>query len=93
MLSLSLFNYTEDVMAVRDRPIDFSDITGDRREIAEATAKELGVDEAQSELPPDQKFTHVRELRMRGRTVALIGDGVNDAPALMESNVGVAMGS
>jgi hypothetical protein len=57
-----------------DRPIDFSDITGDKREIAEATAKELGVDEVQSELLPDQKFTHVRELRMRGRTIAMIGD-------------------
>jgi heavy metal translocating P-type ATPase len=68
-------------------------LTGDRTEIAEATARELGVDEVQSELLPDQKVTRVRELRERGRTVAMVGDGVNDAPALMESNVGVAMGS
>jgi Cd2+/Zn2+-exporting ATPase/Cu+-exporting ATPase len=68
-------------------------LTGDRKEIADATAKELGVDEVQSELLPDQKVARVRELRAEGRVVAMVGDGVNDAPALMESNVGVAMGS
>jgi heavy metal translocating P-type ATPase len=68
-------------------------LTGDRKEIADATGKELGVDEVQSELLPDQKVTRIRELRAHGKTVAMVGDGVNDAPALMESNVGVAMGS
>ena len=68
-------------------------LTGDRKEIADATAKELGVDEVQSELLPDQKVARVRQLRAEGRTVATVGDGVNDAPALMESNVGIAMGS
>ncbi len=66
-------------------------LTGDRKEIADATAKELGVDEVRSELLPDQKVARVRELRAEGRIVAMVGDGVNDAPALMESNVGVAM--
>jgi heavy metal translocating P-type ATPase len=68
-------------------------LTGDRKEIADATAKELGVDEVQSELLPDQKVARVRELRAEGKTVAMVGDGINDAPALMESNVGIAMGS
>ena len=68
-------------------------LTGDRREIGEATAKQLGVDEVDSELLPDQKVARVRELRGKGRTVAMLGDGINDAPALMESNVGIAMGS
>ena len=68
-------------------------LTGDRKEIADATAKALGVDEVQAELLPDQKVARVRELRAEGRVVAMVGDGVNDAPALMESNVGVAMGS
>jgi Cd2+/Zn2+-exporting ATPase/Cu+-exporting ATPase len=68
-------------------------LTGDRKEIADATARELGVDEVQSEMLPDQKVARVRQLRAEGRTVAMVGDGVNDAPALMESNVGIAMGS
>jgi Cd2+/Zn2+-exporting ATPase/Cu+-exporting ATPase len=68
-------------------------LTGDRKEIADATARKLGVDEVDAELLPDQKVARVRELRAKGKTVAMVGDGVNDAPALMESNVGVAMGS
>jgi len=68
-------------------------LTGDRKEIADATAKELGVDEVESEMLPDQKVARVRQLRAEGRVVAMVGDGVNDAPALMEANVGVAMGS
>src|SRR5215831_1189738 len=64
-------------------------LTGDRKEIADATAKELGVDEVQSELLPDQQVARVSQLRAEGRTVAMVGDGVNDAPALMESNVGI----
>ncbi len=68
-------------------------LTGDRKEIAEATARELGVDEVQAELLPEQKVARVRQLRAEGKTVAMVGDGVNDAPALMESNVGIAMGS
>jgi Cd2+/Zn2+-exporting ATPase/Cu+-exporting ATPase len=68
-------------------------LTGDRREIAEATARQLGVDEVQSELLPEGKVARIRQLRAEGRIVAMVGDGVNDAPALMESNVGVAMGS
>jgi Cd2+/Zn2+-exporting ATPase/Cu+-exporting ATPase len=68
-------------------------LTGDRKEIADATAKELGVDEVQSELLPEEKVARVRQLRAEGRTVAMVGDGVNDAPALMEANVGIAMGS
>ena len=68
-------------------------LTGDRKEIADAISKELGADEVQSEMLPDQKVARVRQLRAEGRVVAMIGDGVNDAPALMESNVGIAMGS
>jgi heavy metal translocating P-type ATPase len=68
-------------------------LTGDRMEIADATAEKLGVNEVQSELLPEQKVARIRELRAQGRTVAMLGDGVNDAPALVESNVGIAMGS
>ena len=68
-------------------------LTGDRKEIASATAKELGVDEVQGELLPNQKVARILQLRAEGKVVAMVGDGVNDAPALMESNVGIAMGS
>src|SRR5262245_40387357 len=62
-------------------------LTGDRKEIADATAKELGVSAVESELLPNQKVDRIRRLRTEGKTVAVVGDGVNDAPALMESNV------
>ncbi|MBZ5603312.1 MAG: cadmium-translocating P-type ATPase [Acidobacteriia bacterium] len=68
-------------------------LTGDRKEIASATAQELGVDEVQGELLPNQKVARILQLRAEGKVVAMVGDGVNDAPALMESNVGIAMGS
>jgi heavy metal translocating P-type ATPase len=68
-------------------------LTGDRREVAEAAARELGVDEVHSELLPGQKVERIRGLRDQAKIVAMLGDGVNDALALMESNVGVAMGS
>jgi Cd2+/Zn2+-exporting ATPase/Cu+-exporting ATPase len=68
-------------------------LTGDRKEIAAAIGRQLGADEVHSELLPDEKAEHVRGLRAEGRLVAMVGDGVNDAPALMEANVGIAMGS
>jgi heavy metal translocating P-type ATPase len=68
-------------------------LTGDRKEIGEAIAKELGVDEVQSQLLPEEKVEWVRRLRFQGKYVVMLGDGINDAPALLEANVGVAMGS
>jgi len=68
-------------------------LTGDRKEVGEAIAMVLGVDEVDSEMLPEEKVRYVRSLRARGRKVAVVGDGVNDAPALLEANVGVAMGS
>jgi P-type E1-E2 ATPase len=68
-------------------------LTGDRKEVGEAIASVLGVDEVDSELLPDEKVRCVRNLRERGAKVAMVGDGVNDAPALLEASVGIAMGS
>ncbi len=68
-------------------------LTGDARVLAEAVAKHLGVDEVRAELLPQDKVQRVRELTTSGRTVVMVGDGVNDAPALVEAGVGVAMGS
>ena len=68
-------------------------ITGDTQSVAEAVARELGIDDVQAELLPEQKSERVRALRAQGRNVAMVGDGINDAPALTEANVGVAMGA
>jgi heavy metal translocating P-type ATPase len=68
-------------------------LTGDQHAVAEAVARELGVDEMIAELLPDAKLEQVRRMVGQGRKVAMVGDGVNDAPALMAASVGVAMGS
>jgi heavy metal translocating P-type ATPase len=68
-------------------------LTGDRRVVAEATARQLGITDVMAELMPQDKRQHVRRLLAQGHTVAMVGDGVNDAPALVEADVGVAMGS
>src|SRR6202166_2686530 len=68
-------------------------LTGDVRNVAESAAKVLGVDELGAEMLPSQKVDRVRELIQEGHTVAMVGDGINDAPALMQASVGVAMGS
>jgi P-type Cu+ transporter len=68
-------------------------LTGDARSVAESAAKTLRVDEVGAELLPAQKVDRVRELIGEGRIVAMLGDGINDAPALMQASVGVAMGS
>ncbi len=68
-------------------------LTGDRKEIGEAIAKELGVSEVRTRLLPEEKVHWVRDLRLNGKYVVMLGDGINDAPALLEADVGVAMGS
>jgi heavy metal translocating P-type ATPase len=68
-------------------------LTGDAGRVAEAIAKQLGIAEATGDLLPVDKQLRVRSLVAAGRTVAMVGDGINDAPALIEAQVGVAMGS
>jgi Zn2+/Cd2+-exporting ATPase len=68
-------------------------LTGDRRQAAESVAKEIGLDEVRAGLTPEEKVDAIQELRIGGRKVAMVGDGVNDAPSLAASDVSVAMGA
>jgi Cd2+/Zn2+-exporting ATPase len=68
-------------------------LTGDRRHTAEAVAKELGLDEVRAGLSPEQKVSAIQALRAEGSRVAMVGDGVNDAPSLAAADVSVAMGA
>jgi P-type Cu+ transporter len=68
-------------------------LTGDSRRTAEAVAKAVGVERVVAELLPDQKLEVVRRIQAGGKTVAVVGDGLNDAPALAQADIGIAMGT
>ena len=83
----------EAVDALHARGIEVAMLTGDARAVAEAVAEELGIDTVFAEVLPEDKASKVRELQAGGRKVAMVGDGVNDAPALATADVGIAIGA
>jgi Cu2+-exporting ATPase len=83
----------EAVQKLHDQGVRVVMITGDARQVADAVARDLGIDEVFAEVLPEDKSNIVAELQGRGEQVAMVGDGVNDAPALARADVGIAIGA
>jgi Cu2+-exporting ATPase len=83
----------EAVDELHRRGVRVAMITGDARQVADAVAAKLRIDETFAEVLPEDKDAHVAELQRRGHVVAMVGDGVNDAPALARADVGIAIGA
>ena len=81
------------IQRLHEQNIEVVMMTGDAKSVAQAVAEELGIDTVFAEVLPDQKASKVREVQQRGKRVAMVGDGVNDAPALVTADVGVAIGA
>ena len=81
------------IRALHEEGVRLVMVTGDSRTTAHAVAKKLGIDDVMAEVLPDQKADKVKRLQAEGRVVAMAGDGINDAPALAQAQVGVAMGT
>lgn len=79
--------------ALKSQSIKTVMLTGDNQHVANAIGQELGIDEVIAQVMPDEKAQHIEQLQSQGHVVAMVGDGINDAPALALANLGIAMGS
>jgi Cu+-exporting ATPase len=84
---------SEAIAALKAEGVRIVMLTGDSQRTANAVARQLGIDEALAEVLPEHKAAHVKRLQGEGRKVAMAGDGINDAPALAQAQVGIAMGT
>ncbi len=83
----------EAIAELHKQKIEVVMMTGDNQTTAQAVAGKLGIDKVFADVLPEQKAEKVKELQAQGKTVAMAGDGVNDAPALAQANIGIAMGT
>ncbi len=83
----------EAIRLLHEEGIQVVMVSGDHQQTAQAAAKKLGIDEVKAEVLPEQKGQIIKQLQAQGRIVAMAGDGINDAPALAQAHVGIAMGT
>jgi Cu+-exporting ATPase len=81
------------IRALHELGLKIHMVTGDQEQTARSVAEELGIDEVRAGVKPEDKHDYIKHLRDDGRTVAMAGDGINDAPALAAAHVGIAMGT